>query len=170
MEIQSKVSNLPVIQDTHNIPYCFPQKPTIRSILSSPKSQNTNEKSMIEEETTYFTKKVFTTLDSDVSEDYKKKLAFQDYSQDVLGSLSLDMEYRSQTVMLEDATEVVNTMVRMKSQISILSTRLIKYKDVIRSLENENNALRHRKIDLKDRIKNKIEMMNRNKSCFKWCI
>ncbi|OMJ80373.1 hypothetical protein SteCoe_19365 [Stentor coeruleus] len=170
MEVRNKILNMPVNQDTHNIPYSFPQKPSINTILSTLKSQNPNEKSVIEEETTYFTKKIFTTIDSDASEDYKRKLILQDYSQDALGSLSLDFEYRSQTEMFEDTKGVVNTMDKMKSQISLLSTRLIKYKDVIRSLDAENNTLRHRKIDLKDKIKNKVEMMNQNKSCFKWCI
>lgn len=170
MEVRNKALNLPVIQDTHNIPYKFPQKPSISLILSSPKSKNAYEKSITEEETTYFTKKIFTTLDSDASDDYKKKLTLQDYSQDAPGSLSLDFEYRCQTEMSEDTTGVVNTMVKMKSQISLLSTRLIKYKDVIRGLEKENSTLRHRKTDLKEKIKSKIQSMNQNKSCFKWCV
>lgn len=170
MEDRKKTHSLTVIRESHNVPYRFPQKTSISTISSNSSSHRTYEKSMMEEETTCLTKNMFITPYGDVSQDHKKSPTMIEFSQDKPESLSVDYEFPYRAEMSEDTTGVFCTMVKMKSQINFLSTRLIKYKDVIKSLDKENSTLRHKKQILQEKLKSKFEKKKEKRLCFKWCI
>ncbi|OMJ71012.1 hypothetical protein SteCoe_30884 [Stentor coeruleus] len=113
---------------------------------------------------------MFITPYSDISQDHKKSPTMIDFSHDKPENLSLDYEFPYRPEMSEDTTGVFCTMVKMKSQINFLSTRLIKYKDVIKGLDKENNTLRHKKQILQEKLKSKFEKKKEKRLCFKWCI
>jgi hypothetical protein len=138
-------------------PYKFPTSSLINSIDSPSNLSQSPDKSAIEEETTCQTKYALKTLSNENITEGK-----------TISPKTVNDDNESST-FFEGNFKLFKCLVEMKNQLHVLQKGLIKTRQSLQVLENENVSLTEKKEKLHQRLREKFEKIRRSKKSFNCC-